>query len=121
MTVSLLDILSFITTFQLLLLAIVIINYQKGKQLSNKILAAFMLANAILVGSFLVFRLRILAFNNLPYVYYIGSATYFLLGPLLFLYTKSLCYQEVKLKKIDLLHLLPFVLVPISGRLFQLL
>jgi len=113
MTVRLLDIISFITTFQLLLLAFVIINYQKGKRISNKILAAFMLANAILVGNFVLFRMRILTFLDLPYLYFIGSASYLLLGPLLYVYTKSLCYQDFNLKKVELLHFLPYVVVSV--------
>jgi len=111
MIISLLDIISLITTFQLLLLAMVIVNYQKGKRVSNNILAAFMLANAILVGNFILFRLRILELADLPFVYYPGYATYLLLGPLLYLYTKSLCYQNYKFKIANLLHFLLYVLI----------
>lgn len=111
MAVDLLDIISLITTFQLLLLALVIISYQKGKRISNKILALFMLANSILIGNFVLFRLKILELAELPFVYYPGYATYLLLGPLLYLYTKSLCYRSFKFKKTDLFHFLPYVLM----------
>jgi len=113
MTIRLLDIISLITTFQLLLLAIVIINYQKGKRVSNNILAAFMLVNAILVGNFVLFRLRIIKFDDCQVIYFLGNSSYLLLAPLLYLYTKSLCYEDFKFRKIDLLHFLPYILVSV--------
>lgn len=113
MIFGLLDIISLITTFQLLLLAGVILSYPKGKIISNKILAWFMFANAVLIGNFVLFRLRILELADLPFIYYPGYATYLLLGPLLYLYTKSLCYQNFTFKKTDLLHFLPYVLISV--------
>jgi len=111
MTISLLDIISIVTTFQLILLAIVIINYQKGKRISNRILAVFMLSNAFLVGNFVAFRMRVLSIPAIPFLYVIGTSSYLLLGPLLYLYTKSLCYHNFKFRKIDCLHFVPFILI----------
>jgi len=111
MAIRLLDIITIITTFQLLLLAIVIINYQKGKRVSNKILSVFMLSNSLLVGNFVAFRMQVLSINDLPFLYLIGSSSYLLLGPLLYLYTRSLCYQDFQFRKREWLHFLPFILI----------
>ncbi len=108
MAIDLLDIISIITVFQLLLLAIFLLNYKKGNRLSNQILSAFLLSNALLIANFILFRLKILTFAGCPYFYFIGRSFYFLLMPLLYLYTKSLCYCNFALKKKDIFHLAPF-------------
>jgi AraC-like DNA-binding protein len=110
MTVDLLDIISIITVFQLLLLAAFLVTYKKGRKLSNQILSAFLFSNALLIANFVLFRLKILALQDFPCFYFIGTTSYFLLMPLLYLYTKSLCYRDFALKRMHLIHLMPFVL-----------
>jgi len=113
MTVRFLDIISFITAFQLSLLAIVIISYQKGIRLSNRILSVFLMSNACLIGNYLVFRLGILSSSKVPFLYFAGHSTYLLLAPLLFIYTNILCYRDFRFKKIYLLHFIPYLLLTI--------
>lgn len=108
-----LDLISIITTFQLLLLGLVLINFNKGNKISNKILSAFMFANAVFIANFFLSRLRIDLYGTFPILYYAGTSFYLLLGPLLYGYTRSLCYRDFRLKSRDLLHLLPYVIVVI--------
>ena len=110
MAVDLLDIISIVTVFQLLLLAIFLIGHKKGNRISNRILSVFLFSNALLIANFILFRLKILTFDSFSYISFIGRSSYFLLMPLLYLYTRSLCYRNFALKKMDLLHLLPFAI-----------
>jgi AraC-like DNA-binding protein len=94
---------------QLVLLAIVTFNHKKGKRLSNRILSAFMASNALLIGQFLLRRFGWISSTKLPLLTSIGSSAYLLLMPLLFLYIRSLCYKDFRLKRRHLLHALPFL------------
>ncbi len=109
MALNLLDIISIITVFQLLLLAIFLISHKKGNRLSNRILSVFLFSNALLIANFILFHLKILTFDSFSYFFFIGKSSYFLLMPLLYLYTKSLCYRAFALKKSDVCHFVPFV------------
>ena len=108
MVLSFLDIIGIITTFQLLLLTIVLINYKKGNRTSNLILSGFMFANALFIANFIIFRVRIISIYDYPYLYFWGSSLYFLFAPLLYLYTKSLCFQNFTFTKKHLTHFLPY-------------
>ena len=47
---------SFITWIQLMLLAIIVFTYKKGKKLSNLLLGGFLISNAILPGHYFIIR-----------------------------------------------------------------
>ena len=68
-----------------------------------------MLANALFIINFILFGLRVIKTNSYPHVFFIGVSFYFVLAPLLYLYTKSICFQNFTLKKEHLLHFTPFV------------
>ena len=105
MTLTFYDIISIITAFQFLLVAIFLTTHKKGNRLSNIIFAAFLFSKAFCIIDHLIFRLHI----EYPNVYFIGDSFSFLLGPSIYFYTASLAYKNFKFKKTDLIHLIPFV------------
>ncbi len=114
---DLLETLAIITVFQLLFLSVHLATYKKGNKTSKRILISFLGANAVFIIFFLLYHSKILDYSRYPPLYYIGDAVYFLLGPLIFLYTKSLCSSHFTLQKRDTLHILPFAvlsLVPLT-------
>jgi len=100
------EIIALITTFLLLLLALVLSTSKRSNRQSNLILASFMFFNAFLVSWF--------AFSHFINYRKLGVPfSYFFLAPILFFYVKSLCQP----KKLDLgririysLHFLPGIL-----------
>lgn len=119
MTLSLMELIAFLTLLQLIFLAIVLFNYKKGKRLSNRILAGFMISNALLIAQFLLYHYGlILHSKNIV----IASFSYYpLLMPFLYLYIRSLCYSDFRLRPIHILHLLPSMVCTFSTMIVDLL
>jgi len=108
---DIIKILCIIIAFQLFLLSLFLITYKKGNKTSNSILSAFLFFNALLVLNILLKNSGVSAYSRFPPLYFIGSSTYFILGPLLFFYTKSLCYRDYKIRIIDIFYFLPLLLL----------
>jgi len=108
MSFSLIDLISLLTLIQLLFLTVVIFNYKKGKKLSNLLLAGFMASNAFLIAHFLLARLGWISQHRWMGVHSIGNAAYLLLMPFLYLYIRSLCFNDFRLRNVHLLHFVPF-------------
>jgi AraC-like DNA-binding protein len=100
-----------ITGFQLILLAVVLLAQTNVNRLNRNLLVAFLLSKAFLISRWLTFHFQILGYDDHPYFYHISASGFFLLAPLLYFYTKSLCYKDFAFKKLDLVHLIPFVLI----------
>lgn len=94
---SLLVIISIITAFQLLMLGAVLLAKGSKRRQSNHILSVFMFSNALLMIYFLVSILNIF---NIPSI----SIFYYLLGPLMYLYVRSMCVKNFSLKPVEWLH-----------------
>ena len=83
--------------------------YQKGNRLSKNLLGVFFLSQGLSVsdvflmisGSYAKFPQFAFILNSLPLVY----------GPLLLLLTKSVMEKDYQLRKKDLLHFLPYVII----------
>jgi len=102
------DIFRFITVFLFLFFSIFLLSLKKGNILSNKLFAVFLFSKSLCFSNSLLFRFKEYLVPIVPYLYYIGESFEFLLGPSLYLYVKSLAYRDFKLKKLHLLHLIPF-------------
>ena len=105
------EIIGIFTFLQLSLLAAVAFKYKKGRTLSNRLLAAFMAANALLIAQFLSSVIGWSAKNRVLISLSMGSSMYLLMMPFLYLYIRSLCYKDFRLRWIHLLHALPSVVV----------
>jgi AraC-like DNA-binding protein len=107
MVYTLLNILSSIVIFQLLLLSVFLFSINRGKSRSNRLLAAFFLLLAInLTDGLLVYYGF---YEKFPALAHVEDGFVFLIGPVLFFYTKSVVYRKFEWKTTDLLHLIPFV------------
>jgi len=105
------DIVLTITGFQLVLLALVFIMQKGGGKPAGKFLIAFLLTKAFLILRWFVFRFDVLSYNDFVYLYHVSQSAFFLLTPFLYLYIRSLCYQDFRLEKADLLHFVPFLFI----------
>ncbi len=101
---SLLEIISIITTFQLLMLGLVLLSNRSIKRQSNRILSLYMFSNSLLLIHFLFSLLDI---YNLPTI----AVFYYLLGPLIYLYVRSMCVKNFKLRPRDLIHGIIFIIM----------
>ncbi len=95
----------------------VLLLFQSSKwSSSNRYLAAFLILNAMIAIDVLTFwsaepRQFLAAIS--PNFFFIFSFAFFLQGPILYWYTKSLIYRDFTLKPRDLFHLIPTLLCPI--------
>ncbi len=107
MPISLMDFFSAIAAFQFFFVAIILISIKKGKQLSNRILAAFLLAKASsLINSILI---HFNVYDDYLHFLLIGLSFSYLYGPLLYFYIKSTVYKNFTIKKSFVIHLIPFM------------
>jgi AraC-like DNA-binding protein len=111
MTFGLIDLIGLFTFIQLIFLMFVTFNYKKGKQLSNRILACFMASNALLIVNFLMSRFGWISPNKNLLLFSFTNSTYMLLTPFLYLYIRSLCYEDFQFKNKYLLHFIPFIIM----------
>jgi AraC-like DNA-binding protein len=100
MSFNLFQVISLTTAVLLFILVFVLGSHSKRGRPSTKILTWFLLSNALLLIHFLLSGLAVFRFLNF----------YYLLGPLLYLHTRYLCFTELKIKNRDFLHAVPFVL-----------
>lgn len=104
MTFSVREIALLFISFQSLMFAVILLSSKGPKKLSNILLASVLFA----MGSQMALILIDLDFEKvLPYLCLFG----FVYGPLLYLYTKSLIYQNFTLTKTDAIHALPFLIM----------
>ena len=103
-----------IILFQCFLLAFYLLSQNVSRKQSNVILSAFLIAKGFseFDGIFKFFRaLTVLIYYHCPVLFYIPAPFFFLYMPLLFLYIQSMTQKGFKLKKLHLLHGVPFLLV----------
>ena len=94
---------------QVLLLSLFLFTHRKGKRLSNGLLALFFLFLGInLIDGLIGFTGF---YQRYPALAHLEDGLVFLLGPLLYFYTRSVVYKDFRLKPSQIYHLLPFVLV----------
>lgn len=110
MNLTFYDLTRIITAFQLLLVIIFLLNYNKNNRISNKILAIFLFSEASYIISGIFFSCNTNLQVDFLYLFYIIYSFIFLFGPSLYLYTKSIASRDFQLKKIHIIHLLPFIL-----------
>ena len=108
---KLFEIIFFISAFLYLLFSFFLFTYKKGSRLSNKIFAGFCLLNALYIMSDLAYIFRHSVYKIFPpYLDVILESTFFLFGPFLYFYTRSMTRQNFVFRRIHLVHLIPFLL-----------
>jgi AraC-like DNA-binding protein len=79
---------------------------------SDALLAIFLLVYSFNIGAYLLIHFKWLIV--VPFLYKTAAPISYLAPPLAYLYVRSVLRNEIKFKKIDLLHFLPFLLVAIN-------
>jgi AraC-like DNA-binding protein len=102
-----LAVISLLGAAQGILFASALLGLKKGRGSANRLLAAFFAITSLaIIGSILVSTKYILIY---PHLVQLTAPVHFLFGPLIFLYI-SLSTTRKSLRRLDLLHFLPFVL-----------
>ena len=108
------DVALLITIFQCLLFSLFLLTIKTGKFQSNILLAAFLLSQAAIpLDNLINFgeAFKFIALNRSPNLYYIFGLAFWLEGPLLLLYVRSLVYKDFTLQRSDFIYFLPFAVV----------
>jgi AraC-like DNA-binding protein len=100
-----------VIAFLCLLFAVFLLSYKKGSILSNRLLGIFLLTYLLLNCNTFVWIYNI--YTKWPHIYNFAISFQFLLGPLLLLYSLSVVHEKFRLRKLHLLHFLPFVVVAV--------
>ena len=103
------EIIFFIAAFLYLLFSFFLFTHKKGNRVSNKIFAGFCLSKAFFIihDLFSIFRQSV--YKVFPiYMDVIFESTFFLIGPFLYFYTRSMTSKNFVFKRIHLLNLIPF-------------
>ena len=116
MVYTLLNILSTIVIFQLLLLSVFLFSINRGKKRSNRLLALFFLLLAINLADGLLVYYGF--FEKFPALAHLEDGFVFLIGPVLYFYTRSVVYRIFEWKTRDALHLLPFVTFTVGFQIY---
>ena len=85
------------------------------RNLSNLLLGLFLFLSAAIAFDVLIYwcvPLRDILAEMSPALFFVMGFAYFLQGPMLYWYTKSLLYRDFHWKRSDLLHLIPFFVYP---------
>lgn len=102
-------ILNMISVFLLIFFSVFLLTRKGQKRFSNLLLAGFLLINTVpfLFGILSILEIRI--FSRSPTLYISFYILDFLMGPIIFFYTKSLAQRNFNFQKRDWLHLLPAI------------
>jgi AraC-like DNA-binding protein len=104
------DVVLLMTAYQCILFALLLLTVKREKHLSNWFLAFFLLQQAAIPLDILISfgaEFRHIALEWSPNLFYVFGFGYWLEGPLLLWYTRSLIYKDYQIKRRDLMYLVP--------------
>ncbi len=104
-TISVINVIFLLGAAQGVFLAVLLLNRQNNKK-SNKYLAALLLVYSMFITESSIWGLKIAA--QFPHLVGLFAGAIFLVGPLHYLYARSLTGNSVSLSKPLLFHLIPF-------------
>ena len=111
MRIIFIDSLAIITAIFLLIFSAFAFSRKNGSVLRHRILASFLLANALYIIDFCLPVIINVTGINLLWFNGIGTAFGFLFGPLLYFYTKSITQKDFHFKKTDSIHFAIFLII----------
>ena len=106
------DVVLLMTAYQCILFAILLLTARRERRLTNTLLALFLLQQAAIPLDILISfgaEFRAIALDWSPNLFYVFGFGYWLEGPLLLWYTRSLVYKDYRLTARDLIYLIPFI------------
>lgn len=107
------DVVLLMTAYQCILFALLLLTIKREHYIRNVFLAFFLLQQAAIPLDILISfgeEFRHIAIEWSPNLFYVFGFGYWLEGPLLLWYTRSLIYKDYRLKFTDVIYLLPFIL-----------
>lgn len=110
MKVGLLEIIYIVLTFQLLVFSVFLFS-SKAKKISNYILGVQLFSQAAGIFSGFTFIQIDYFYEYNPHLFFLGYSFMFLWGPTFYLYVKSAAYKDFRLKFINILDFLPFIII----------
>lgn len=105
---SILTLISGATWIQLVFFAVFLLIRRTENPVSNRRLAAFLVAESIPIGNLTLHLLGVWSRPPFIQIFGFGESFVFLWGPLLYLYTKSITHKEYRLRPSAALHVIPF-------------
>jgi AraC-like DNA-binding protein len=108
---SLISLLSFLITFQLLFVGIFLITHKKGNRRNNMLLGTVFILIAWNMGD-LTLRINGITLKW-EFLQQIDDGFFLLYGPIIYLYAQGVIFRDFKLSGGNLLHLIPFLLLTI--------
>jgi AraC-like DNA-binding protein len=102
------DILTGAALFQMAFFSFFLLMKKTENPVPNRILAAFLFSNVLVLTNLLVFRF-LPDSPRMHHLYYLGFSFSVLWGPLLYLYTRSITRARFRLRMMEFLHGLPLL------------
>lgn len=106
------DVVLMMTAYQCTLFGLLLLVIRREGYISNALLALFLFTQAAIPMDILISfgaGFRQWAIQTSPNLFYVFGFAYWLEGPLLLWYVRSLIYRDYHLKRFDLVYLVPFV------------
>lgn len=107
------DVVLLMTAYQCILFALLLLTIKREHYIRNVFLAFFLLQQAAIPLDILISfgaEFRHVAIEWSPNLFYVFGFGYWLEGPLLLWYTRSLIYKNYRLRVTDIIYLMPFIL-----------
>ena len=104
------NIINIIAIFQLFLLAYIVIS-NNYRDISNRLLFSFLILNSLLLLVSYFYKNEYLYRNDYPLLFFFIRSTFLILGPLVYLYTRSKCFNNFKLIRLDWAHSISFFVI----------
>ncbi len=118
--ISFIDIIYFIAnTCALLAAYMLFFKFYTYRKLANRLLGGFLILNAYCNFTYLLIITGWI--QEVPYLYKVAAPITYLIAPLALLYVRSVLYNETRLRKTDILHLIPFIIFFINYLPFYVL
>ena len=111
MNLSLISLLSFLITFQLLFVGIFLITHKKGNRRNNILLSTIFILIAWNMGN-LTLQINGVVLKW-EFLQQIDDGFFLLFGPIFYLYAQCVIFRDFKLSSGNLLHLIPYLLLTI--------
>jgi AraC-like DNA-binding protein len=106
------DLLMVLTAFECLLFALLLAATNKDQRRSTWFLVGFLLCHFLIPLHELTFwgtQFRIWLLQKSPDLFFWGSYAYFIDGPLLYFFVRSLLFKDLELRQLHFLHLIPVI------------
>jgi AraC-like DNA-binding protein len=97
------------------MLALLFLVHRGAKPIAHILLAIFLILNGLIAVHVVTLwgEVRYRVFDISPNIFFLFTFAYFLEGPVLYWYTKSLLYKSFSFKPADAWHLLPMLVTPL--------